>query len=50
MEANVLGAVLLSLASLVGLAVGVKTLFWPAAGNGNGTHDVTCREFEELKA
>jgi TolA-binding protein len=48
--ANV-GYVLLGLASLVGLAVGVKTLF-RGNGNGNGangTHDVTRREFQEHK-
>lgn len=47
-EATNIGYVLMSLASLVGLALGMRTLI--RGGNSNGSvFDVTRREFEELK-
>jgi hypothetical protein len=52
-SAAILGYVLLALASLVGVAVGIKNLLKQSPptsnGYGNGTHDVTRREFEEVK-
>lgn len=50
-SAAILGYVLLALASLAGLGLALKQLLRPTGGSsGNGTHDVTRREFEEVKA
>ncbi len=53
-QAAMVGYVLLALASLAGLAVALKQLFKPSSyklpSYGNGTHDVTRREFEDEKS
>ena len=51
MTATQLGYVVLGIAALVSLGVGLKHLFkTPAVPSaGNGSHDVSRREFEDLK-